>query len=125
MALTGVVYNRFPAIAARLKPTCQGIVTRTTLYTRDAVQSLAPVDSGFMQGAVYAVTPDGTSTYGQGIAPPTDDAYLLPEVRPDNDTTGIVGAAANYSIFVNNGTRFMGAQPFFDQGVEDGRAYGR
>jgi len=121
--MAGVVYNHFPQIAARLKPACQRIVTNTTLYTRDAVQSGATVRTGFMKGAVYAVTPDGTSTYGQGPPPPTDDVYLLPEVRPANDTTGIVGCAANYSPFVNYGTRYMAAQPFWEPGIEDGNAF--
>jgi HK97 gp10 family phage protein len=113
-------FNHFPQIAARLKPACRQIVTNATLYTRDAVQGGAAVRTGFMKGAVYAVTPDGNSTYGQ-VSPTEKDSYLLPEVRPDNDMTGIVGCAANYSIYVNYGTRFQAAQPFFEPGVEAGR----
>jgi len=62
-----------------------------------------------------------SSTYGAGPAPPTDDVYLLPEVKPTDDMTAVVGAAANYSEWVNGGTRYMAAQPFFDQGVETTR----
>src|SRR6266566_2122085 len=121
--MAGASFNHFPKIAARIKPACKEIVTKTTLYTRDAVQGGAAVRTGFMKGAVYSVTPDGASTYGQGPPPPTDDVYLFPEVRPDNDTTGIVGAAANYSAFVNGGTRFMNAQPFWEPGIDAGQAF--
>ena len=116
-------FNHFAQIAAAIKPACQKIVTETTIYTRDAVQGGAAVRTGFMKGAVYSVTPDGASTYGQGPPPPTDDVYLLPEVTPPDDTSGVVGCAANYSVYVNYGTRFMSAQPFFEPGVEAGRAF--
>src|SRR5437870_11672777 len=113
--MAGASFNHFPQIAARIKPACKEIVTNTTLYTRDAVQGGAAVRTGFMKGAVYSVTPDGASTYGQ-VAPTKKGSYLLPEVRPDNDTTGIAGAAANYSVYVNDGTRSMAAEPLWQHG---------
>ena len=114
-------FNHFPQIAAALKPACQKAVTNTTLSLKDGVQANAPVLTGFMRDSTYAVTPDGTSTYGQAT-PPTDDVYLLPEVKPDNDMTGIVGVAANYGIYQEMGTRFMAAQPYFYPAVEAARA---
>jgi len=85
------------------------------------VQSNAPVRTGFLRDSCYAVTPDGTSTYGEA-SPPTDDVYLLDEVKPEDDMTGIVGVAANYGIFLEMGTRHMSPRPFFYPGVEAGRA---
>ena len=120
--MAGASFNHFPQIAARIKPACKEIVTNTTLYTRDAVQGGAAVRTGFMKGAVYAVTPDGASTYGQ-VAPTKKGSYLLPEVRPPDDMSGIVGAAANYSVYVNYGTRFMAAQPFWEPGIDAGSAF--
>lgn len=113
--------NKFGQIAANIKPACQKIVTNTTTQIRDIAASNAPVDTGFLQSSVYSVTPDGQSTYGQAGSPP-GDSYLLPEEKPDNDTTGIVGVGANYGIYQEMGTRFMPAQPYFYPAVEAGRA---
>src|SRR6266851_4412294 len=94
--------NDFSLIAQNLKPACREIITETVIDIADLVQANAPVDTGFMRDAVYYVTPDGVSSYGQA-SPSNDDAYLLPEELPANDMQGLVGAAANYSIFVNYG----------------------
>jgi hypothetical protein len=113
--------NKWLHIANNVKPASQTIVTRTTIAIREAVQAEAPVLSGFLRDSVYSVTPDGVSTYGQA-SPPNDDVYLLPEEKPQDDLTGIVRAAANYSGFVNYGhhTRsgsMVPPNPFFDRGV--------
>ena len=113
-------FNRWAELAAKLKPACQKGVKVGARAMKGNIQGGAPVQTGFMASQVYVSAWD-ESDYGQGIGPPTDDVYLLPEVKPEGDTSAIVGAAANYSEWVNGGTRFMAAQPFFDQGVEQTR----
>ncbi len=113
--------NLFFQLADNLKPACQEIVGNTVIEGAQAVKAGAPVDTEFMQDAVYYVTPDGRSTYGQA-SPEKKGSYLLDEVTPENDLQGVIGAAANYSIFVNNGHHtvsgsYVPAQPFFDEGV--------
>lgn len=110
-------WNHFPIIAERLKPGLQKLESERLLDLKSKVKSFAPVLSGFMRDSVYSVLPDGTSDYGQAT-PPTDDVYLLPEEKPADDMSGIVGVAANYGEFVNGGTRHMAANPFFDMAVE-------
>jgi hypothetical protein len=110
-------WNHFPAIAAGFKPALQRIESERILDLEMKVKSYAPVLSGFLQSSVYGVLPDGTSDYGNAMEPP-GDSYLLPEETPPDDMSGIVGVAANYGEFVNYGTRFMAAQPFFDQATE-------
>ncbi len=122
MALTGVVYNRFPEIAAQFPEQLHKVVVQTVEITNELASDNAPRRTGFMASNIYHVTSDG-STYGQGIAPPTDDVYLLPPGPEVSDPyTGYTACAANYSIFVEMGTRFMAAQPFFYPAVEEGRA---
>jgi hypothetical protein len=112
------VFNLFPQIAAGVKPKCQLAINNTVDAIKDDAQGGAAVRTGFMRGNVYCVHTDGSSTYGSsGIGPPTDEAYLLEEVKPDNDMQGTAGAAANYSIYVEMGTYKMGAQPFFTPAV--------
>ena len=121
-------FNRWAELAGKLKPACQKGVKEAAYAMKDNIQSGAPVGKGegtyhggFMRDHVYVSAP-GESTYGQGMEPPTDDVYLLPEIKPENDLEAVVGAAANYSEWVNGGTRHMPAQPFFDQGVEQTRS---
>ena len=117
--------NRWNELAAKLKPSLQKGLQATGEQAVSFIQGNAPRRSGFMADNVYCSGPL-QSTYGAGGSPSNDDAYLLPEVSPPNDMTAIVGAAANYSIFVDMGhhTRsgsFVPANPFFDRGVEQTR----
>jgi HK97 gp10 family phage protein len=110
-------FNLFPAIAAGVKPKCQRAIDNTVDAIKDDAQGGAAVRTGFMASNIYSVHTDGGSTYGSSGIGPTGDSYLLEEVKPDNDLQGIVGAAANYSIYVEMGTYKMGAQPFFTPAV--------
>jgi hypothetical protein len=110
-------FNHFPQIAAKVKPAVQKIVTETAIGVEEDMRSHAPERTGFLASSIYSVTPGYGSTYGEALAPP-GDSYLLPEAQPD-----IVGVAANYGIYVELGTRFMAAQPYFYPAVEAGRAY--
>ncbi len=122
MAMTGVVYNHFPEIAAQFPEQLHKVVVQTVEIVNELASDNAPKRTGFMASNIYHVTSDG-STYGQGIPPPTDDVYLLPEGPPVSDPyTGYAACAANYSAYVNYGTRFMAAQPFWEPALDEGRS---
>ncbi len=122
MAMYGTIYNRFPEIAAKFPVQLHNVVVQTTDIIQELADANAPKRTGFMASNIYKVTSEG-STYGQVQAPPTDDVYLLPPGPEVSDKfSGYVGCAANYSVFVEMGTRFMSAQPFFYPAVEEGRA---
>lgn len=114
-------FNHFPMLAALLKPALQQGITTVTIELAANAVDLAPVDTGFMADSIYTVTPDGGNTYGQAGTPP-GDSYLLSLVPPPDDMSGIVGVAANYGIFLEYGTRFQPAQPYFLPAVELARA---
>ena len=122
-------FNFWNKIAAALKPSASEVVRDEVFFCADAIRDQIAandqVRSGFMYDSVYAATVS-ESTYGNA-SPPTDDVYLLPEQTPENDQQGVVGVAANYGIFVNDGhhTRsgsYVPARPFFEPGMEQGRA---
>ncbi len=119
--MAGASFNHFPQIAARIKPAVQQIVKQTAQQVQGAAKSNAPYATGFLQSSIYVSDWEG-SDYGQ-TGPPPGDSYLLPEVQPDNDTTAIVGVAANYGIYQEMGTRFMGAQPYFYPAVDEGQGF--
>ncbi len=119
MATTG--FNHFPQIADRIKPFCQRVVKETGRQVQGWAKSEAPYKTGFLQGNIYLADWEG-SDYGGG-GPPPGDSYRLPEVKPDNDTSAIVGAAANYSIYLEFGTRYMPAHPYFYKAVDLARPF--
>jgi HK97 gp10 family phage protein len=119
--MIGVVYNRFPEIAAKWPVILHNVVVQTTEIIQELAQNNAPVDTGFLRDSIYAVTSDG-STYGQAGTPP-GDSYLLSEGPGVSDPyTGYVGVGASYGGYVELGTRYMSAQPFFYPALEEGRS---
>lgn len=121
MAMFGTVYNRFPEIAAKFPVELHKVVVQTTDIIQQIAYDNAPKRTGFMASSIYKVTSEG-STYGQADSPP-GDSYLLPEGPSVSDQfTGYVGVAANYGVYVELGTRFQAAQPYFYPAVEEGRA---
>jgi len=117
--------NRWNILASELKPSLQKGLQTTGVQMVANIQANAPRRTGFMADNVYVSGPL-VSTYGAGGSPSSDEAYLLPEVTPQDEYSAIVGAAADYSIWVNFGhhTRsgsFVPANPFFDRGVEQTR----
>ncbi len=113
--------NRFPQIAANLRPVVSQLVRKAAFDIAANAAANAAVDTGFMKNSVYVVT-SSDSTYGGGGTPP-GDSFLLPEVAaPSDDCTAIVACGANYSVYVEMGTRFMAAQPFFFPAVDAGAA---
>lgn len=114
-------FNKFGAIAAKLKPALQKAAKESARTMAENIRNEAPVRTGFLAGSVYFSAFD-ESTYGQGGGSPENGAYLLPKSTPPDDMTVIVDVAANYAQFVNYGTRFQAANPFFDRGVESSRS---
>lgn len=62
----------------------------------DAAQANAPVDTGFLRDNI--------------------------QIQDESDTSVTVVSQAEYSSFVEFGTRYMAAQPFFEPAIEAGRA---
>jgi HK97 gp10 family phage protein len=122
MAMSGVVFNRLPEIAAAFPVQLHKVIVQTTEIIQQLAQDTVPVDTGYLQSSIYTVTSEG-STYGQTNGPAPGDSYLLPEGPPvEDEFTGYVDVAANYGVYVEFGTRFMAAQPYFYPAVEEGRA---
>lgn len=121
MAVSGVIFNLFPALARALRPACQTISSDTARFLEAAAAGGAPVRTGFLASSVYSDTPKYGSTYGTMGTPP-GDSYALPPVAPGGPYESVVGVAANYGVYVNYGTRFMPAQPFFDEAIANAQA---
>lgn len=82
-----VVYNHFPKIVKGMEGKAAQIVAKTALDIEAGAKKRAPVDTGNLRGSIQA--------------------------RKVSDTHWIVTVGADYGIYLEYGTRFMAAQPYF------------
>jgi HK97 gp10 family phage protein len=113
--------NRFPELAAKLRPAMSQIVRKVAFDIEANAAADAPVDTGFLKSSIYTVT-SKSSDYGNAGSPPGDSSLLQEVEAPGDDLTAYVAVGANYGIYVEYGTRYMAAQPYFIPAVEAGSA---
>ena len=91
MAQSGVVwrveFNRFPEIIKGMERKASIVVRKTALDLEAGAKARAPVDTGNLRASIQAVR--------------------------ISDTHWRVTVGASYGLYVEHGTRFTGAQPFF------------
>lgn len=105
-------FNHFDLVANELLRQMSEAVSKTAFDIQAKAALNAPVDTGFLKGALYTVT-SKNSSYSECDRPTNKDSYLLPEVpAPDDDLTAYVAAGANYSVYVELGTTRAPAQPY-------------
>ncbi len=114
-------FNHWGEIAARFPLELHKVVVQVTEFVGKTAYDNAPRRTGWMASTIYTSTSEG-STYGQTNGPAPGDAYLLPEGPEVSDPfTGYAACAASYGPFVNYGTRFQPAQPFWEPAIDEGR----
>lgn len=84
---TRVVFNRFPSIQAHMLQAAEDLTAKAAMDMVAGMQMRAPVDTGFLRSSIQAAK----------VGP----AYWR------------VTIGADYGLYVEFGTRFNRAQPFF------------
>jgi HK97 gp10 family phage protein len=113
-------FNHFARIGAQLYEDLKNIVEVVADQIAQDAQDLAPVDTGFLRDSIY-VAKFGSSTYAAAGYVSSTGVYLLDEVAtPANEFTAYVAVGAPYAVYVEDGTRFMRAQPFFEPAIQWG-----
>lgn len=96
MASTGVqvriVSNRLPAISATIRPTVSAEVKKAGLAIQARAQSMAPVKTGTLRRSITTQFP--------------------------TDLSAVVGPSVRYGLYVEMGTRRMGARPYLRPAAE-------
>lgn len=114
-------FNHFGEMADAFGTAISQVVRKTAFDLQATAISFAPVDTGFLKNSIYVVTQDH-SDYGSGGFLGKGDAELLDEVdTPDDAYSANVAVGANYGIYVEMGTRYQPAQPYFFPAVEFAR----
>lgn len=86
-----IVYNHFPEIIAGMEGKAAKIVAKTALDIEAGAKKRAPVDTGTLRGSIQA--------------------------RQVSATHWIVTVGADYGLYLEYGTRFMAAQPYFGPAI--------
>jgi len=117
-------FNHFPQIAAGLMRELKKVPGIVAKDIAEYAAAGAPVDTHFLEASCYYSTPT-KSTYGKGHVTMTPyqalHRELFPEVRPDNAMEAIAAVGATYGAFVNYGTRYMPARPFWEPALVIGQ----
>lgn len=112
-------YNHWMLLSDVLKDTIAETVKGVAFDIATTARTLAPVDTGFLVNSIYVNAYD-VSTYADATGV---SSKLLPECdNPPDEFTAYVAVGAEYGEYVEYGTRFMAAQPFFYPAVDFGRA---
>lgn len=110
-------FNHFGQVSEELDILLSQIVRKAAFDVQAQAASNAAVDTGFLRNSIYTVTTEG-STYGRAGSAP-GDATLLPEVPgPGDKHTAYVAVGASYGAYVNYGTRYQPAQPFWEPAID-------
>ena len=86
-----VVFNDLPKIIAGMEAKAAAIVAKTALDIEAGAKARAPVDTGNLRASIQAVK--------------------------ISDTHWRVTVGAAYGLYVEHGTRHMGAQPYFNPAI--------
>ncbi len=110
-----IVFDDLPIVAERLHAAAAKLVKTAAFNVEARAKGNAAVDTGAMRAAIYTVTRDGSGYAGAAA----DAASVNPhaemqseEPQPAKDTSAVVHAGMNYSVYVEYGTVHMAAQPF-------------
>jgi HK97 gp10 family phage protein len=110
-------FNLLPGIINLMGDIPDKLVTEAAKQIMAQAQTNAPEATGYMASSIYMKT-NSQSTYGNGIGDPPEDSYALEEIETPPSGTAYVAVAANYGIYVELGTRKMGAEPFLIPALE-------
>lgn len=115
------VLDHFPQIIEALQEAAKVAVRQVAQGITQEANSAAPHRTGALAASGYYVASD-ISTYGQAVAgaqSANDAAKMLPEVEhPESETEATVAYAAEYALFLHDGTRHIAARPWLAQTAE-------
>jgi HK97 gp10 family phage protein len=106
-------FNHFPQVAKALPKAVSRTIRKAAFDIQAAAAANAPVDTGNLRNSIYTKTSEGNNYPGGANTNIIDDQ--VPDV---DEWTAYVAVAAAYGIYVEMGTRFMGAQPYLEPAVD-------
>ena len=128
-------------LQASLSAKSQEAVKSAAFITRDFASSISPVRTGALQASWYVSGPGNDTTYPEAsgaaaaanpraiILEEAKAAQVDPQMGQLRNTLGmfsnpeaIVSSAVNYSVYLEEGTKYMAPRPILRPASEAGRA---
>lgn len=122
--------NRINQVQASITSRSKKTVHESAQFMRDYAQAIAPVRLGAFRASLYINGPGNVSDYPERAAAAAQlnpKAHIIDEIHAADVDTGvgqlrnnlgqfsldeaIVASAVEYSVFLEEGTRYMGARP--------------
>lgn len=132
--------DNIPRLQASISSKSVDAVQSAANVCRDLASALSPVRTGALRESWYVSGPGDQSDYPQRAAAASSRnplAVILDEAKAAivdpsvgqlrnnlgqfSNPEAIVSSAVNYSVFIEEGTRFMGAQPVLHPAAEAAR----
>lgn len=129
--------NRINRVQSSITERAKATVADSAKFMRDYAQGIAPVRTGAFASSIYVNGPGNVSSYSQHAAAASQlnpKAHIIPELIAAQVDTGlsrlrnnagqfslpeaIVASAVEYSVFLEDGTRYMGPRPTFRPAAE-------
>lgn len=131
MGITVHYTNRFGVVEGGLQKNATDVVRAAAVVCQQFASAVSPVRTGALQVSWYVSGPNEESSYPEqsGAARGRNpQAIILDEakanfVEPDlKQPVAIISSAVNYSVFLEEGTRYMAPQPILRPAAEAARA---
>lgn len=108
--------NRILKAVAKTRPNA---VKNVAFAIERKAKQLAPVDTGALRASIYTrIGRESFDSVAMSKAKAENPGVELVELpEPENDSVAYIGPSVNYAIYVELGTRFMGAQAFLGPAV--------
>lgn len=135
-----VTKNKIPATKASITDKAKAIVKESAEYMRGYAASIAPKQTGAFAASIYVNGPGDSSDYVLRAAAAllhNPKAHIIPEQQAALVDIGlgqlrnalgqfslpeaIVASAVEYSLYLEEGTRYMGARPTLRPAAEAAR----
>ncbi len=133
MTVKVTVTSQIPALVSSIQSKATDNVASAGKFCQNYAQLVAPKRTGALAASIYVSGPGENTTYPQAETEAVDRNPLIREVvgeiRPQDidDKSGpqhpvaVIAPAAPYSIFLEDGTRYMAPQPFMRPASEQTR----
>lgn len=115
-----LVFNHIGKIKAEARAKADKIVRKTAFDIEAGAKQNAPVDTAALENSIYTATKNDSNydTATSTALGKNPDAHILPEVRPTDDLTAVVGPSVDYGLVVEMGSHKKGARPYLGPAAE-------
>lgn len=112
-----VAHDRSAYVRKSLSIAASKAVRKVCFDTEAMAKGACPVDTGAAKASIYSNVGDHNGYSESANHLPKGDK-MLPEEKPEHDLQGVVAVGVEYGFYIDQGTRWVPARPFFTRAVD-------